>query len=106
MNFRSKTARLFKYMDRGKIMFGNFTLLVSIITALGVYKDTAIGRFIFANSEFTIPAIVVIFLCVLIGIGWVEYRFKIIEKQISIDNENNPMLKEILERLKEIEKNQ
>jgi hypothetical protein len=88
-------------MDRGKIMLGNVQLLLTVFIALGVYKDTTIGIFIFSNSLITFPIITIVFLAILIGIGKFEYDYKIIESQQGIDNEHNPMLKEIHKMLKE-----
>jgi len=96
-------ARMMKYSDRGKLHFGNIQMPLMVIISLGVYKDTAIGRWIFAYSEITIPAILFVFIFGLITIGRYEYKFGLIKKQVSIDNENNPMLKEVLETLKRIE---
>jgi hypothetical protein len=96
-------ARIMKYSDRGKLHFGNIQMPLMIIISLGVYKDTVVGRWIFAYSEITIPLILFGFIFVLIMIGRYEYKFGLIKKQVAIDNENNPMLKEILESLKRLE---
>lgn len=94
-------ARLIKYFDRGRIHFGNFQMPLTIIIALGVYKETTIGRWIFAYSTITIPAIVILFVGTLVVVGRMEYKLGLIKRQQQIDNENNPMLNEILKLLKE-----
>jgi len=51
-------AREKKYSDRGKLHFGNIQMPLMVVVALGVYRDTVIGRWIFAYSYITIPLIV------------------------------------------------
>jgi len=99
MNIGNIYARLMKYSDRGKVHFGNIQIPLTVVIALGVYKDTTIGRWIFAYSYITIPLIVILFLGALIAIGKYEYKYGLIKKQVAIDNENNPMMKRILEIL-------
>lgn len=103
MSIGNTYARWMKYSDRGKLHFGNIQIPLTVVIALGVYKDTVIGRWIFAYSYVTIPVIIILFLGALIAIGRYEYKFGLIKKQVSIDNENNPMMSEILERLKKME---
>ena len=104
MNIGNIYARWMKYSDRGKLHFGNFQMPLTIVIGLGVYRDTEFGRWIFLYSYVTIPVIVVLFLGGLIAIGKYEYKFGLIKKQVTIDNENNPMLKEVLETVKRLEK--
>lgn len=101
MKFGNIYSRWMKYFDRGKIHFGNIQMGLMVVMALGVYKDSVIGRWIFQYSTITIPIIVIVSYTVLIAIGRYEYKFGLIKKQVQIDNENNPMLKEILTILKE-----
>lgn len=92
-------ARWMKYLDRGKIHFGNFQMPLTVVIGLGVYRDTTLGRWIFKYSEITIPVILIVFFGVLVAVGRYEYKFGLIKKQVAIDNENNPMLQAILEKL-------
>ena len=100
MKLGNTYAKWMKYLDRGRLHFGNVQMPLTIIIALGVYRDTVIGRWIFEYSWITIPVIIFGFFAVLIGLGRYEYKYGLIRKQVQIDNDNNPMLQEILKRLK------
>ena len=94
-------ARLMKYFDRGKLHWGNFAALSQILVLIKVYDDTAWGKWIFENELISMPLILVLFLGMMVGIGHLEYKYGLIEKQIAIDNKNNTMLQELLKRTKE-----
>lgn len=104
MKFGHTYARWMKYLDRGKIHFGNFQMPLTVIIGLGVYRDTELGRWIFAYSTITIPLILIVFFAGLIAVGRYEYKFGLIKKQVAIDNENNPMLQSILEKMEKLSK--
>lgn len=104
MKIGNAYARWMKYLDRGKIHFGNFQMPLTVIIGLGVYRDTEFGYWIFKYSTITIPLILIVFVGTLVAIGRYEYKFGLIKKQVAIDNENNPLLQAILKELKELKR--
>jgi hypothetical protein len=100
---KNRIGRLKVYLERGKGHFGTIQMISTVLILLGVFKDTQIGVFIFAHSLVIIPLLVVCFYALLIFVGRLDYKYRIMDEENKIQAQYNPVLSEILDRVKKIE---
>jgi len=99
---KNRIGRIKVYLERGKGHFGTVTLIFTVLTLLGVYKDG--WAKIFFDYPVLIAVAIVLFYAIIIAMGRFDYVSRIMDEENKIQAEYNPVLTEILNRIKKIEK--
>jgi hypothetical protein len=97
---KNRIGRIKVYLERGKGHFGTIQMISTVFLLIGVYPGL---KDFFFNHWYLIPALIILFYAALIFMGRLDYRLRIMDEENKIQAEYNPVLTEILAKVKKIE---
>ena len=93
------------YVDRAKMYIGYINLFMMVVVFVNAIKDNKYGKILAENYIISIPILIIVFILFSLVLGYFDSRLGIRKEELRNLSMNNPVQKEILETLREINKN-
>jgi hypothetical protein len=90
------------YFDRSRMYIGYIQFFLIGIVFLQSFKEKAWGDYIFKNAIIAIPIAIILFILLSLVLGWLDTRLGFRQEELRNLSKSNPVMMEMLEELKEI----
>ena len=90
------------YYDRGRNYWSSFAVIVSMITMLGVFKDSPLVAWFFKHPIINFAIMAVLIVCGFIFVGYLDKKLKVREGEQKEMTSTNPYFTEIYKEVLEI----
>ena len=92
------------YFDRSRMYIGYIQFFLIGIVFLQSFKDKPWGEIIFKYALISIPVAVILFISLSLVLGYLDSKLGFREEELRNLSNSNPVLMEMLDQLKEINK--
>ena len=92
------------YFDRSRMYIGYIQFFLIGIVFLQSFKDKPWGEIIFKYALISVPVAVILFVFVSLVLGYLDSKLGFREEELRNLSNSNPVLMEMLDQLKEINK--
>lgn len=90
------------YIDRAKMYIGYLQFFMIGFVFLESFRDDSIGQLIFNNLIVSIPILFLLFIVLSLVVGRIDTVLGLREEELRNSTQSNPVMREILEELKDI----
>lgn len=92
------------YIDRSRMYVGYIQFLMIGFVFLDSYRDSLIGQLIFENLMYSIPILFILFIILSLLLGRIDTLLGLREEELRNSAISNPVMREILTKLEETQK--
>jgi len=92
------------YFDRSRMYIGYIQFFLIGIVFLQSFKDKPWGEIIFKYALISIPVAVILFISLSLVLGYLDSKLGFREEELRNLSKSNPVMMEMLDQLKEINK--
>jgi hypothetical protein len=92
------------YFDRSRMYIGYIQFFLIGIVFLNSFRDKPWGELIFKYALISIPVALLLFILLSLFLGFLDSRLGLREEELRNLSKSNPVMMEILDQLKEINK--
>jgi hypothetical protein len=92
------------YFDRSRMYIGYLQFFLIGVVFIQSFKDKPWGDLIFKYALITIPAMFILFIGFSLILGYIDSKFGFREEELRNLTKSNPVMMELLESIKDIQK--
>jgi hypothetical protein len=94
------------YIDRARMYIGYISFIMIVYLFLNDFENESIRSFLDSNKLISYPVVMVLFMVFSLILGRLDTKFGVRKEEMRNTSSENPVLMEILEKVKNIETNQ